>query len=224
MWTREPLASTPIIFTRGPYVKAGSGKGKGSAYERSVCKQLSLWITHGALADCLWRSALSGGRATVAHRKGQSVRQAGDITAVSPEGHVLCDVCFIECKHYRSLDLEAFFLSGKGKLASFWRIAQREAQKYGKTPIILARQNRTPDLVIAPLEFWQGFLCELPSGMSIEIRRKGLACDVRFLTDLLRTPFELRARDPLRSLDSMEGVPARANTGFDAGRASAQRD
>lgn len=170
-----------------------SGKQKGSGYERSVCKRLSLWITDGEHEDCLWRSAISGGRATVAHRKGKLVRQAGDITAVSPEGHVLCDIAFVECKFYRDLDFEAFFLTGKGKLSKFWKIASQEATKYGKTPLLIAKQNRTPDIVLTPPSFWKSYLRAAPlSGMSIVIKRKSTHCEVRLLDELLANKFELK--------------------------------
>lgn len=169
-----------------------SGKSKGTSYERKICKRLSLWITNGEKADCLWRSALSGGRATVAHRKGEVVRQSGDITAVSPEGHVLCTSNFLELKHYRKLDLDAFFVTGRGKLAKFWRKAQAEAKKHGQQPILIARQNFTPDIVLTLPGHWKRFLAQEPDGMTIRIKRKGLDCELRLFDELLAHPFEPR--------------------------------
>src|SRR4051794_4734956 len=108
-------------------MKKGGGKGKGSSYERYVCKVLSLWITNGEREDVFWRSAMSGGRATVQHRRGVSVRQSGDICAVAPEGHVLTDTLYIECKHVKKLGLDSFLIKGTGPLANFWDKAQKEA-------------------------------------------------------------------------------------------------
>ena len=85
-------------------MRPGMGKAKGSAFEREVCKKLSLWITDGKMDDCLWRSAISGGRATIAHRKGKVVRQGGDICAVSLEGHVLTNKWYIENKHVKKME------------------------------------------------------------------------------------------------------------------------
>lgn len=124
-----------------------NSKGKGSAFEREVCRKLSLWITGDKRKDLFWRSAMSGGRATVAHRKGGQVRQSGDITAVAPEGHIL-DPCYIECKFYRDLDITSFFLTGKGKLATFWRKTKKEAFKHEKAPWLIAKQNHKPAVLI----------------------------------------------------------------------------
>src|SRR5215216_6431446 len=42
--------------------------GKGPQWEREVCRALSLWVTNGERVDVFWRSAMSGGRATVHNR------------------------------------------------------------------------------------------------------------------------------------------------------------
>jgi len=129
-------------------VKSGGGKQKGSAFEREVCKRLSLWITGGEKEDCLWRSAMSGGRATLAKRKGVNLsRQAGDISAVAPEGHRLTDRFYVECKHLKTLDLAGLFRD-TGMLARVWGVARSEANDYKKLPMLIARQNRLPTLVV----------------------------------------------------------------------------
>ncbi len=156
-------------------MKAGRGKVKGGAYERYICKLLSLWVTNGKREDCFWRSAMSGGRATVQNRKGKriNVRQAGDVTSVSPEGHALTDNYYIECKHVKKLALDQFIVKNTGALAKFWKIACREAKHHGKEPIIIARQNGWTDLIIfrrRPLaEDWLG-VC-LASGPEWNIAR-----------------------------------------------------
>lgn len=127
-----------------------SSKAKGSAFERSVCRKLSLWITSGARADCFWRTSLSGGRATVAHKRGRDVRQAGDITAVAEEGYRLTNLVYIECKHYAQIQLDSFILTNKGHLAEFWRRTCKEAAKRGKEPWLIARQNHKPTILVTP--------------------------------------------------------------------------
>lgn len=159
-------------------MRAGGGKSKGSSYERAVCKRLSLWVTGDKEADVFWRSSLSGGRATVAHRKGKTVRQAGDICAVSPEGHALCDKAYLECKHYRNLDFSNFFIRGAGTLAKFWRVACVEAKKHGKEPMLIARQNRFPDVIlIKPVK-------HKPAG-ALQPRAVTRDCEVYLLNDFL---------------------------------------
>ncbi len=88
------------------------GSGKGSAFERSICKQLSAWWTHGERDDVFWRSQASGARATVRSRKQQSTQgQYGDIAATDPIGHALIARITFELKRgyklaspYDSLD------------------------------------------------------------------------------------------------------------------------
>lgn len=129
-----------------------NGKQKGSAFEREVCKKLSLWVTGGKQKDVFWRSAMSGGRAT----RDKDVRQAGDITAVAPEGHILTDNVYIECKHYKDLNLASFLLEGRGVLAQFWRKTCTEAVIRGKIPCIIAKQNAKPTLFITRPEYLFG--------------------------------------------------------------------
>lgn len=125
----------------------GMGKRKGSAFEREVCKKLSLWVSGGKNADLFWRSAMSGGRATVARKNGKLVRQAGDVCAVTPEGHPFTDFWYIECKHYKTIDLGQFVVTYKGKLAEWWKKARREARAYGKEPMLIVKQNGWPAML-----------------------------------------------------------------------------
>src|ERR1043166_5512869 len=125
-----------------------NGKAKGSGFEREVCKALSKWVSKGKRQDIFWRSAMSGGRATVQHAKGISIRQAGDICAVAPEGHVLTDRWFLECKHVKNLAIQSFLLYGTGALANFWKVAQQQARQHRKSPMIIARQNHLPIIVV----------------------------------------------------------------------------
>ncbi len=118
-------------------------KAKGSKFERAVCTALSLYVTNGARTDVFWRSAMSGGRATV---RGLDVRQAGDIAAVAPEGHSFCERYYVECKHLQSLDLHGL-LTGTGKLVKFWKDTRQHARKRGQDPVLIARQNRLPTIL-----------------------------------------------------------------------------
>lgn len=70
------------------------GKGKGSAFERDVCKRLSVWWTGDPKGDCFWRSAMSGGRSTVT---GTSTG-AGDIVGTTARGDELVQLVTFEVK------------------------------------------------------------------------------------------------------------------------------
>jgi len=126
---------------------------KGQKFEREVCVKLSLWVTHWSAAgprrDVFWRSAMSGGRATVAFGRGIKLdRHAGDIVAISPEGFALTDRYFVEIKFRRDYGLESFLLFNKGPLRTWWTKTLREAAKYGKQPIMIVKSNRRPALVV----------------------------------------------------------------------------
>lgn len=71
---------------------------KGSAFEREICKKLSEWWA-GVGADVFWRTANSGGRATVRYRKGKSTKgQFGDICATDPIAQPFIDCFHLELK------------------------------------------------------------------------------------------------------------------------------
>lgn len=169
-----------------------NSKQKGGSYERLISKKLSLWVSDGKNEDIFWRSSLSGGRATIAFRSGKTLRrQAGDISAVAPEGHALTSPFFIECKHVRNLALESFMLKGKGLLTSFWVTALEEAKKHDKSPLIIARQNNTPDLVLSEPGAL-GKICPIRSskGMCTVVKSAdGWVCEVRLLKDVLELMF-----------------------------------
>jgi hypothetical protein len=127
------------------------GKQKGSAFERKICKQLSLWISAGKREDLFWRSAMSGGRATVGRKSGKDhAKHAGDITATDPEGHALTDAWYVECKTYKDLFIMAGMLSGTGLLAKFWRETCDQATHYKRMPMLIAHQNQQPTIVLVP--------------------------------------------------------------------------
>lgn len=162
-------------------MKPGGGKGKGSAFEREICVALSKWMTNGERIDCLWRSAMSGGRATV--KKGL-VRQAGDITAVSPEGHIFTDQVYLECKTYKSLSLDCL-VKEKGLLIDFWKVAQKEAAKYDRIPALIFKQSH-----------WPTMFCTSRKGVHLlkfnaYVSAHRLDMEMIKFEDLLKNPFPL---------------------------------
>jgi hypothetical protein len=129
-------------------MRPGGGKAKGSSFERQICGKLSFWVTHGKRDDCMWRSAISGGRATVRFKKGKTTRsQTGDICSVAREAEAFLNTFIVECKHVKSLDLEAALVHCRGFLVPVWHKLEDEAAKHSKRPLLIARQNRMPTLV-----------------------------------------------------------------------------
>jgi len=79
------------------------GRGKGSSFERTLCRELSLWWSKGKRDDIFWRTSQSGGRATTRSKKGKKTfGQYGDIQAVDPKGQPLINLCTIEAKRGRN--------------------------------------------------------------------------------------------------------------------------
>ena len=136
-------------------MRKGGGKAKGAQFERDCCRMLSLWVSNGEQEDCFWRSAMSGGRSTVAFAKGKRLTaQAGDITCTSPTGMPFAKRFLAECKFYRDLDFLAA-IDRKGRFAKFWRTISNEAVAHNRHPMLFAKQNRTPLFICLG---WQGML------------------------------------------------------------------
>lgn len=129
-------------------MKPGGGKGKGAGFEREVCKRLSLWLSNGVRDDLLWRSAMSGGRATIGLKSGR-VRnaQAGDISSIDSASSGFIDRFYVECKFYKDLQLGNIITKTNGNLVKFWTITEIEAVKVKKEPILIAKQNFRPALI-----------------------------------------------------------------------------
>lgn len=87
---------------------------------------------------------MSGGRATVAHARGKRLAaQAGDISCIHPTGAEFASKFMAECKFYRDLRYQGL-LTGKGHLVEFWAEAKKQADRYGKQPLLIAKQNQLP--------------------------------------------------------------------------------
>lgn len=72
---------------------------KGSNFERETCRDISMWYSNGEHDDWYWRTAMSGGMATVRGRIGKTTTgHYGDITATCPEAASLTKLCCIELK------------------------------------------------------------------------------------------------------------------------------
>lgn len=129
-------------------MRKGGGKQKGAQFERDVCRELSLWVSNGTQEDAFWRSSMSGGRSTVAARKGKRlVAQSGDISCIHPVGQAFIDKFYLECKSYANLNFLGL-VTGKGRLIEFWVETTKQAASYGKLPLLIAKQNRILPIVV----------------------------------------------------------------------------
>lgn len=128
-------------------MRPGGGKQKGAQFERDICKLLSQWISRGRYDDVFWRSAMSGGRATI----GEAEAQAGDISSIRPIGRWLTGWAYMECKYYANLGMNSLFhfdLTGSNMIFSMWRESELQALEYRKRLLMFAKQNRMPSFVL----------------------------------------------------------------------------
>lgn len=136
-------------------MRLGGGSQKGSAFERTVCRQLSHWLSGGKRDDLFWRSAMSGGRATLGLKKGMTrATQAGDVTAIDGRGlgAQFLRTFVVECKHVRSLELDKAVAKQTGAFVKYWAKHLGEAKAHGRSPFLVARQNRFPTLLFLDMD------------------------------------------------------------------------
>lgn len=131
-------------------MRAGGSSAKGAQFERSVCVAFSLWISSGKREDLYWRTAMSGGRATLAIKGGKMNKsQLGDICAVDPEGALLIEHFVVECKSLKKLDLATGLVNKKGLLCGYWHDLCRRCRGQGeRQPLMIAKENGTPPLLL----------------------------------------------------------------------------
>lgn len=130
-------------------MKPGGGKQKGAQFEREVCVALSRWVSGGTSDSEFWRSAMSGGRATVRVAKGKSADgHGGDIAATGVLGHPLLAHFTVECKFVADLNLRSALIKGVGDLVNHWGQVSGDAKRVGKMPLLIAKQNLMPTLLL----------------------------------------------------------------------------
>lgn len=132
-------------------------QGKGSTFEREICRTLSLWWSDNERDDLFWRAATSGAMATSRSKKGKSTfGQHGDVQATDPIGQPLLDVFTIELKRgYNSFSL--IDMLDKKETASqqqfelFFRQVEKDSGlAESMTWMVIWRKDRRNPLVFIP--------------------------------------------------------------------------
>lgn len=130
-------------------MRKGGSKQKGSEFERKICERLSRWIDPDSDRSFFWRAAMSGGRATVRRYAGKKTEdQAGDLCSIAPQGNAFLSKFVVECKHVKNLNIPSALFTGTQELATFWRQVSRDAALAQKRPLLIARQNMFPIIVL----------------------------------------------------------------------------
>lgn len=136
--------------------------GKGSSYEREICRKLSLWFTNNERDDIFWRTAGSGARATTRSKKGKKTFGSdGDIQAQDPIGQSLIDLCSIEIKRGYSSDtfanlIDKPFGAAEQGYEKFINQAISSAQNSDAVGwLIIIKRDRREAIVIIPSYFYR---------------------------------------------------------------------
>lgn len=154
--------------------------GKGSNFERIICKQLSVWWSLGKRDDIFWRTSGSGARATV--RKQATFGQYGDVQATDPIGQPLIDLCTIEIKKGYSrqtfFDLIDMLPSETKQTYKKFILQAIESSKRAHTPfwMLITKRDRKQTLVTVELKFMKALTQYSSSGI-----RKVIPCLKTFI-------------------------------------------
>lgn len=137
---------------------------KGADYERSICKLLSEWLTHGRSDDELWRSSQSGGRATTRAKKGKKTKgHSGDTVATGKHGRRLLKIVTMEIKRgynaraniHSLLDLRPG--ADAVQVYEEWFLQAHKAAYRAGTPHwwLIHRRDRREAMLFMPFRMWQ---------------------------------------------------------------------
>jgi len=137
---------------------------KGPNFERSICKQLSLWCSGGKSDSVFWRTSTSGARATVRAKKGLDTPNSyGDIASIDPIGAPLISLVSIELKRgYSGQMTVQDMLDSKQKeplLLKFWKQAERD-REVGKRrwSWLIFQRDRRHACIMFNKSFWDFLL------------------------------------------------------------------
>lgn len=137
--------------------KRGRGKNKGNKWERTFCRVMSKWWTHGKRDDIFWRSASSGGFATNRMlRNKKTSTQHGDIAAIDPIGAPLLQLMTIElkCGYPKISPFDLIYKAGDNMWLDWIAQVSRDA-KQADAPywMIAHHQDRKEPIVCVPSRF-----------------------------------------------------------------------
>ena len=148
--------------------------GKGSDFERSLCKKFSLWWTNNERDDVFWRTSQSGGRATERKKKGKMTAGSyGDMMSVSKVGKPFEDIFVMEFKKGYTKELSILsIVDGKKKsvLLDWWikneKIVSESGRKFG---LIVFRRDYRHTCIVMNLELFNLLIyyCKEPQGIDL---------------------------------------------------------
>lgn len=165
-------------------------KGKGSQYERDICRKLSLWWTQGLRDDVFWRTSNSGGRSTIRAKTGKKTfGQYGDVQATDPIGQPLMDYSTIEIKrgYSKASIMDIIDKPKNGAVPLYEKFIQQAIEEHkqagSKTWWLIIRRDRKDALLFYEIKNYTSWLCS--SDPCILIRIKGKLIGIEKLDSFL---------------------------------------
>jgi len=130
---------------------------KGSAFEREICKKLSLWFSHGERDDLFHRTAGSGAKSTTRAKKGKTTaNSAGDIGYLDAAGKPLIEAVTFELKcGYSRVDTTSLIdTPSRNKKSQLWEFVHQaiESSKNAKSKYwaVIHKRNGKRTLIHFP--------------------------------------------------------------------------
>ena len=171
-------------------MKKGGGKLKGGAFERKICKILSLWFTENEREDVFFRSASSGAMATQRFKKGKPTSgQQGDVTSTDLEGIKFINKFSIELKSYRDFSLDFLIYKNKSLIHTWWEQCDGDANKGNKSPLLIIKKNNKKEVIIFSHDLYKYF-CDYFGELSNKLFIVGYINDEYVMIMLLTDFFE----------------------------------
>lgn len=139
--------------------RKGSGKRKGSAYEREICQELSYWWSHGKDDNIFYRSQSSGGRATSRKKRNKETSSNhGDITCVDKAGRRFIKVVTVEIKRGYSKNTIFDLIDKRTDALQTWEKHILQAMESSSNAgslswMIISKRNFRKAVVILPMFF-----------------------------------------------------------------------
>jgi hypothetical protein len=132
-------------------------KGKGAAFEREICKAMSLWWTGGESDAVFWRTSQSGGRSTSRGKKGRSTaNQSGDVCATDPVGLPFLEVFSLEIKrgYNARCSINDLLDHPQGGMMGEWLAQAEESRKQASALywMLIVKRDRRDALVFVQRE------------------------------------------------------------------------
>ncbi len=166
-------------------MKQGGGKQKGSAFERLICKKLSLWFTNNEREDIFFRSASSGAMATQRFKKGKKTSgQVGDVTSTDLEGIKFINEFNIELKSYKDFSLDFLVYKNKSLIHSWWEQCVKDSEMENKKPLLIIKKNNKKEIIIFEYSLYRYF-CDFFGSINEEKYITGYINDTHIMMMLL---------------------------------------